>query len=227
MALFFYTLGVLTLTAGLGVFAYLDRVFRDLDRVTAGRLRAHLETFEAEIEPRFHAERRKIALSATLLARFWLVLVAALTARGVIFFVPGSWEAAAEMTCFLAAEVIVMMQFVPSVLVASLPGNWMLPFVPFVRFFVWLIWPVQAVLELLVSVLHLAEEEPTTEAVEQNAIEAFMDAPTEGGKIDQQEARLIEQVVEFGDKRVRDVMTPRSEVIAIRADASLEELGQR
>jgi putative hemolysin len=31
-------------------------------------------------------------------------------------------------------------------------------------------------------------------------------------------------VVEFGDKRVRDVMTPRPDVIAIRASAPLEEL---
>src|SRR5262249_46613165 len=33
----------------------------------------------------------------------------------------------------------------------------------------------------------------------------------------------IEQVVEFSDKRVREVMTPRPDVIAIAADATLEE----
>ena len=59
---------------------------------------------------------------------------------------------------------------------------------------------------------------------EQQAIEAFVDAATEEGIIEQDEARLIEQVVEFGDKRVRDVMTPRPDVIAIRAAATLEEL---
>jgi CBS domain containing-hemolysin-like protein len=58
----------------------------------------------------------------------------------------------------------------------------------------------------------------------QQAIEALVDAATEEGIIEQDEARLIEQVVEFGDKRVRDVMTPRPDVIAIRASATLEEL---
>ena len=48
-----------------------------------------------------------------------------------------------------------------------------------------------------------------------------MDAATEEGIIEQDEARLIEQVVEFGDKRVRDVMTPRPDVVAIQGVGAL------
>ena len=77
---------------------------------------------------------------------------------------------------------------------------------------------------MLVSVLHLSEEEPVAQADDQQAIEALVDAATEEGIIEQDEARLIEQVVEFGDKRVRDVMTPRPDVIAISASATLEDL---
>jgi putative hemolysin len=219
-----YTIGVLALTAGLPVFAYLDRVYRELDRVRTGRIAAHLERFESDIEPRFRMDRHRAALAFSLLARLWLVLVAAVTARGVIFFVPGSWEAAVEMVFFLSAEVILLMQFVPSLLLAGVRGNWIAPFVPAVRAFMWLIWPVQVVLELLVSVLHLSEDEQTTEATEQQSIEAFVDAAAEEGIIEQDEARLIEQVIEFGDKRVRDLMTPRPDVVAIRAAATLEEL---
>src|ERR1019366_4519947 len=59
------------------------------------------------------------------------------------------------------------------------------------------------------------------------AIEALVDAATEEGIIEQDEARLIEQVVEFGDKHVRDVMTPRPDVVAIPSSATLEELRRR
>src|SRR5580700_11563017 len=128
-----YTLGVLLLTAGLGVFAYLDRVYRELDRVTTGRISHHLQTFETEIEPRFKMDRHRAALAFTLLARLWLVLVAAVTARGVIFFVPGTWEAAVEMIFFLAGEVVVAMQFLPALLIARASGGWIRPFVPLVR----------------------------------------------------------------------------------------------
>jgi CBS domain containing-hemolysin-like protein len=226
MAIFLYTLGVLALTAGLVVFSYLDRVYRELGRLATGRIHEHLGTFESEIEPRFKMTRRRAALSFSLLARLWLVLVAAVTARGIIFFVPGTWQSAVEMTFFLGGEVFVAMQFLPSLLLAGLPGNWIWPLVPVVRLFVWLVKPVQGILELLVSVLHLSEEEVGAPASDQQTIEAFVDAATEEGIIEQDEARWIEQVVEFGDKRVRDVMTPRPDVVAIPASATLEQLGE-
>src|SRR5271155_2886511 len=146
MPIFLYTTGVLALTIGLVLFSYLDRVYRELGRVHTGRVHRHLETFETEIEPRFHMESRRAGLAFSLLARFWLVLVAALTARGVLFFVPGTWEAALEMVVFLGAEVVVAMQFIPALLLTRGPGNWVLPFVPLARAFVFLIWPIQAVL---------------------------------------------------------------------------------
>ncbi|MGB8524814.1 MAG: hemolysin family protein [Candidatus Acidiferrales bacterium] len=224
MAIFVYTIGILALTGILLFFSYLDRVYRELGRASTGRIHDHLEIFESEVAPRFHMAPRRAALAFSILTRLWLVLVAAITARAVIFFALGTWEAALQMIFFLGAQVVVVMQFLPSLLLARVPGKWIAPFVPIVRVFLFLTWPVLAVLELLVSVLHVSEEEPSAPAAEQQAIEDFVDAATEEGIIEQDEARLIEQVVEFGDKRVREVMTPRPDVIAIRADASLEEL---
>jgi putative hemolysin len=147
-----------------------------------------------------------------------------MTAHGVTAFVQSNWEAAAQMVVFLGAEVIVLMQFIPSVLLAGAPGNWLAPFVPIVRLAMWIVWPVQSVLELLVSVLHLSEPDVAQPEADQQAIEAFVDAATEEGIIEQEEARLIEQVVEFGETRVRDVMTPRPDVVAIASSSTLEEL---
>jgi putative hemolysin len=215
---------VLMLTAGLPVFAYLDRVYRELGRVTTGRVHQHLDAFEAIIEPRLHMNRARAAATFNLLARLWLVLVATMTAHGITAFVVSNWEAAAEMIIFLGFEVFALMQFLPSVLLAGAPGNWTLPFLPLIRIAVWIVWPVQEILDLLVSVLNLGEEEADTPVADQQAIEKFVEAATEEGIIEQEEARLIEQVVEFGETRVRDVMTPRPDVAAIPASASLEEL---
>jgi putative hemolysin len=218
-----YTVTVLLITAGLPIFAYLDRVYRELNGLATGRVRAHLQAFETGIEPRFKMERRRLAASFNLIARLWLVLVAAFTARGVIFFAPNTWQAAAEMVVFLGAEVAVLMQFLPALLLAGVPGNWISAFVPFIRAALWIVHPIESVLDALVSVLHLSEDDQAAPTEEQS-IEAFVDAATEEGIIEQEEARLIEQVVEFGEKHVRDVMTPRPDVIAIAASSTLEEL---
>ena len=57
MPILLYTLAVLALIAGLTVFSYLDRIYRELGRVTTGRLHANLDVFEAEIEPRLGMDR--------------------------------------------------------------------------------------------------------------------------------------------------------------------------
>lgn len=224
MGIFLYTVCVLALTAALVLFAYLDRIYRELGRVSTGRIHNHLDAFEADIEPCFKMDRRRGALAFSLLARLWLVLVAAITARGVISFADGPWEAVVEMVFFLGAEVVIAMQFLPALLLSGASGNWAAPFVPVARLFVWIISPIQSVLEILISVLHLSEADDASQADDQQAIGAIMDAATEEGIIEKEEARLIEQVVEFSDKRVRDVMTPRPDVVAIRSSATLEEL---
>ncbi|HXX21409.1 MAG TPA: hemolysin family protein [Candidatus Acidoferrum sp.] len=227
MEIVLYTLGVLLLTLGLAVASYLDRVYREIGRVTTGRIREHLEAFEAEIEPLFRVDRTRAALAFSLLARLWLVLVATLTALGVVFFVSDRWQAALEIVLLLGVQVVVAMQILPVLLLAGTTGNWIAPLVPAIRLLLWVLWPVRALVDLVVSVLRLSEEEPSQPEAEQQAIEAIVDAAAEEGIIEQDEARLIEQVVEFGDKRVRDVMTPRPDIVAIPAKASLEELRRR
>src|ERR1700722_8432895 len=224
MPVLLYSAGVIGLIAGLILFSYLDRVYRELGRGTTQRITAHLDAFEADVEPRLHIERRRANLAFSLLARFWLVLVAVQTTRGVIFFVPGTREAVLEMIAWLSIEVIVAMQFLPYVLLLRAPGQWTAPLAPAIRFFLWMIWPVQVLLETTISFLNISEdsegEQPPTE---QQGIEALVEAATEEGILEQDEARLIEQVVEFSDKRVRDVMTPRPDVIAAQADATLDQ----
>src|ERR1700733_2457751 len=226
MPIFLHTLGVLGLTLGLVLFSYIDRVYREMGRVTTRRIHEHIDTFESDIEPRLHLDRPRATLAFSLITRLWLVLVAVETARGIVFFVPDRWEAVVEMVFFLTAEVVIAMHLLPSVLISRATGRWIAPLIPIVRFFVFLTWPIQAAMVLMISFLRITEESDDTEAQpeQQQAIEALMEAATEEGIMEQDEARLIEQVVEFSDKRVREVMTPRPDVVAIPASATLEEL---
>ncbi len=225
MAILLYTLAVFALGAGLAVFSYLDRIYRELGRVTTGRLHDNLDLFEAEIEPRLGMPRRRATLTFSLLASLWLVVVAVGTARGVIFFVPGAWEALAQLVVFLIVEVVFAMHFIPYLLITRTTGRWLVPLVPVIRAFAWIVWPMRAVLELTVSLAHISEdEEPSAEETQQEGIEALVEAAEEEGILEREEAHLIEQVVEFSDKRVREVMTPRPDIVAIAASATVEEL---
>ncbi|MFQ5701312.1 MAG: hemolysin family protein [Acidobacteriota bacterium] len=54
-------------------------------------------------------------------------------------------------------------------------------------------------------------------------IEDFIDAGRQEGLLEPEESRLIRQVVEFHDSVVREVMTPRTEVVALPCEATVAE----
>ena len=230
MSLALHILGVVAMLAGLTVFSYLDRIYRELGRVASKRIHGHLDVFETEIEPRIGVKRRSAALAFSLLARLWMVAVAVLTARGVIRFVPESWNAFIELLIFVPAEVVVAMHFLPDVLLARTTGRWLRPLMPAIRFFLILVWPLRASVELAASLARISDADGASDEpehrTEQEGIEALVEAAQEEGILKHDDAELIEQVMEFGDKRLSEVMTPRPEVIAISAESSLEDLRQ-
>lgn len=115
----------------------------------------------------------------------------------------------------------------PHILYRRTSGQWLVPFVPILRVLALVIKPVVVLLEFLESLASLAEERPAEEAATQaENIEALIEAGAEEGLIEEDDRKLIQSVVEFGDKVVREVMTPRPNIVAIAANAPLEQLRQ-
>ncbi len=54
-------------------------------------------------------------------------------------------------------------------------------------------------------------------------IQAFIDVGEEEGILEEEEGELIQSIIEFGDKRVSDVMTPRTEIVALPITATVPE----
>jgi putative hemolysin len=225
MSILGYTLGVFGLCVILAVFSFLDRIYRQLGRVTTGSMREHSEIFESEIEPRLKLDRRHAGMGFAILADLALVAVAVETARGVLLFVPLLWQAAIQLIVYVIVEVMFCMHFVPEILIARTNTRWLKPLVPVLRGALIIIWPLRAALDLAISVGRISEEEsPQGTQAQQNGIEALVEAAQEGGMIEGDKAQLIEQVVEFSDKRVLEVMTPRPDIVAIPANATIEQM---
>jgi putative hemolysin len=224
-----YTLGTLLLAVGLPIFSYLTLIYRELGRMTTGRVHEHLEIFEAEIEPKLKINRRSGGRTFRILGHFWLAFLVLETTRGVVYFVPGTWESFVEFFVFLTLEVVIAMHFIPDMLLYRTTGRWLLPLLPVIRAFMWLVWPVRIFLEGAESLARIAEQEfeQTEEQRTEEGIEALVEQAEEEGIIEPEQGELIEQVVEFSDKRVREVMTPRPDIVAIPADATLEDLHAR
>jgi CBS domain containing-hemolysin-like protein len=70
--------------------------------------------------------------------------------------------------------------------------------------------------------LAAAQEQPDAEAGE--VAHAYLEAGEEQGLIEGDEKRLLQSIVDFGDTLAREVMTPRPDIVAIEADATVADL---
>jgi CBS domain containing-hemolysin-like protein len=114
---------------------------------------------------------------------------------------------------------------IPAILVGRTKARWVILLTPTLRLALALTWPFRTLMEAAISFAHISEEERPTGAAEQaQGFEALMEAAQEEGILAQDEADLIEQVVEFSDKRVLTLMTPRPEIVAIPDTATLDQM---
>jgi len=217
---------ILVLALGLPIFSYLTLIYRELGRMTTGRVHEHLDIFEAEIEPKLRINRKSGGRTFRILGHFWLAFVVLETTRAIVYLVPNRWEATLQFLVFLTLEVVIAMHFVPDMLLYRTTGRWLLPLLPLIRAAMLLVWPIRVFLEGAESLARISEREVerTEEQRTEEGIEALVEVAEEEGIIEPEQANLIEQVVEFSDKRVREVMTPGPDIVAMQAEATLEEM---
>ncbi len=115
---------------------------------------------------------------------------------------------------------------IPQLMYRRTSGHWVRPLVPFYKLSALISQPLVALLSFGHSLLDMVnpDEGDGEAATAAENIEALIAAGTEEGLIEEDDRRLIQSVVEFGDKTVREVMTARPNIVAIGANKTLEEL---
>jgi CBS domain containing-hemolysin-like protein len=88
---------------------------------------------------------------------------------------------------------------------------------------IYLMLPITIVLGFGLSVAALAEpHEPEEPEHPSEAVDALIEAAEEEGILEESDRQLIQSVVEFGDKTVREVMTPRPNIFAVPSTTTIE-----
>src|SRR5258706_9224575 len=164
--------------------------------MTVGRIHEQLEIFEAEIEPKLKISRRSGGRTFRILGHFWLAFLVLETTRGVVYFVPGTWESFLEFIVFLTLEVVILMHFIPDMLLYRTTGRWLLPLLPLIRAAMWLVWPVRIFLEGAESLARIGEHEPerTEEQSTRGGIKTPVEAAEEEGIIEPEQGDCVEQL---------------------------------
>ncbi len=152
-----------------------------------------------------------------------IVIILALVVYGFVL-VPGS--ALRPLWLFFSALAVygLFLDFVPRLLVLvgkPVIMRMFLPAFPLVRF---LASPLLAISRNLLEREEQREDKEEDREASDEEIATFIDEAKEEGIIDKGEDELLRSVVEFGDTVVREVMTPRVNMVCIRKDATIDNL---
>jgi len=114
----------------------------------------------------------------------------------------------------------------PQLMYRRATGAVLKPLVPLLKLAALLMKPFAALLRFAETLAEISKPSESLEdgASPQEEIEALIAAGEEEGLIEEGDKKLIQSVVAFGDKRVREVMTPRPNIVAIDGAKTLEEL---
>jgi CBS domain containing-hemolysin-like protein len=114
-------------------------------------------------------------------------------------------------------------QLLPSVLFNRTRGLWAARLIWPVRLLLWVVTPISVFIRFFFSVASLAEEPASAEEETAVDVEALLEAGEEEGILEESDRDLVRSAVEFGDKLVREVMTPRPAVFAVSGTITLEQ----
>jgi putative hemolysin len=129
--------------------------------------------------------------------------------------------------------VVVFEHLIPLLIVRHDPERVLIALVPSFSLVALALKPVT--LSLVGTIATLRRERPSTPPSEglppevendDEVAHAYLEAGEQEGLIEREDRRLLESIVDFGDTLVRDVMTPRPDVVAVRADATLAAVRQ-
>jgi CBS domain containing-hemolysin-like protein len=211
----------------LGLISFVQLLYLESTRLRTRDLPS-LKFFKDTLEDKLGMKTEQGAASFSVIKHTLLVLLGTLLFAS---FADGNpWNAAVFWQSALAVwlTMIAFSYALPHLLYRRTTGAWLIPLVPFLRGLALAVRPCIAFLTFFYKLIDLAdrdtadEEEPTPA----ENIDALISAGTEEGLIGEADRELIQSVVEFGDKVVREVMTPRPNIVAIAADSTLEQLRQ-
>ncbi len=184
-----------------------------------------LEYFKEHLQEKLRAATERDTLVYSLAKHSLLVLSG--SAFAILTLVSSNGVAPAARSFLFAWLVMLLFSSVgPQLLYRHTNAQWIEPFAPFLKLVVLPFRPVTAVLVFFESLVEIGSDDsgPEKPPAPGEEIEALINAGEEEGIIEKEDSRLIQSVVAFGDKRVREVMTPRPQVVWMDVSRPLNDL---
>ena len=218
---------VLLLAAIETLASYISRVYSEFGKILTHEIEENLDAWDELVEPQLGLTREHAAICAAVLQQLALVIIA-LEFGAVLFdraplLARPTYAEIAQAVLAMVLVVVLCNQLLPTLLFNRTRGRWAARLVWPIRLLLWLMTPITVFVRFFFSVAALAEAPATAQEESAVDVEALLEAGEEEGILEENDIDLVRSAVEFGDKLVREVMTPRPEVFAVPESITLEQ----
>lgn len=217
----------IALTCALAFVSYVQLLYLESLRLLKRETHS-LEYFREKLAERIGLDTERGSVVFSLMKHVLLVLIGVLYLCGLVRPGVPQWQSVLESIACACLAMLLSTYFVPLFLYRRTKGVWMARALPGVKALAKLVSPAAGLIHLFQSLLDLDRQAGGDSAAGDTAehIEALITAGAEEGILEEEDRKLIHSVVAFGDKDVREVMTPRPNIVAVEANQSLEDLRQ-
>jgi CBS domain containing-hemolysin-like protein len=216
---------LLVLMGLLALVSYVGRLYAEMGKFLSREFQENVEAYEERVEPRLHVSRQRAALSMALLTPLCMAGIGVLI--GYVLFMEKRWVVLdmVQAVVSLVFIIVIFHELLPYLFFVRTKGEWLVHWVPVLRGLIYLAMPATLILSFALSVASLSREQAEQQPEHPSeVVDAFIEAGQEEGILEESDRDLIQSVVEFGDKTVREVMTPRPEIVAVPVATTADEL---
>lgn len=124
----------------------------------------------------------------------------------------------------LTAVVLIFAEILPKTVTLPLADYLVRPYAVFLLIFYFLLYPIAALLSAVFKVFLLGHEELTHKLLSREALKRVVESHSKG--LHPERVELVTSALSIAGQKMREVMTPRTDIIAASIDSPLEEIRQ-
>jgi putative hemolysin len=212
-------LALITLTLVAAFFAASEAAVVAVSRIKARAL-AEKGVHKAKLVERLISDRNRTLTSILIGNTF--VLLAADSVATYLFISMDVPHAAIWSTVLMTIVILLFGEIIPKTLAVGESDRWALRLAPALALVKWVLTPLTAAfLTTTTGVVRIFGGKPHVGPyVTEEDIKTLVDVGVEQNVLEKEESELIHSIIEFGDTIVREVMTPRPDMVAVAVSSS-------
>lgn len=166
-------------------------------------------------------------LSTILIGNNIVNITASSLATALFINIFGQEAGVTYSTLIMTVIILIFGEITPKALAKERPESFALLVVPIISFLMMILRPINFIFDVFKSlIVRIFKVEKSDETYSSEEFITIVEEAHSEGDMDDHEADLLTNAIEFNDVDVKDIMVPRVDVVAIAIDTPLDEIGK-